>query len=160
MQGLTTKIIHPTVSHDIPKVILALGSFPSEKAAMKFCKDYVASSRYLECMFSPAPPEGDEAGAATAARNISSHSEAADEYSLFWVEVLSENSQDKALERWERIRTDNDDLLSDVRSQITTSVAKAGTYTVRIGPLKMKTKATKLCDALKERKISCEVSSL
>ncbi len=159
MKGVETKIIHPTVSHDIPKVILALGSFPSEQAALKFCRDYVASSRYLECMFSVQPPEGDEAGSA-AARNSSSHSPAADEYSLFWVDVLSENSQDKALERWERIRTDNDDLLSDVRSQITTSIAKAGTYTVRIGPLKMKSRATKLCNALKERKISCEVSSL
>lgn len=156
-KDLTMQVIHPLVSHDIPKVILALGSFPSEQAAMKYCNDYIASSRYLECSFSGQPPEGEDP--ANIARN-DSHSPAADEYSLFWVDVLSESSQDKALERWERIRTDNDDLLSDVRSQITASMAKPGQYMVRVGPLKMKSRANKLCDALKARKIECTVSSL
>ena len=158
LKDITMKVIHPTVSHDIPKVILVLGSFSSEQVAMKFCNDYVASSRYLECMFSAVPPEGEEAGKGIVRND--SHSAAADEYSLFWVDVLSEKSQDKALERWERIRTDNDDLLSDVRSQITTSMANPGTYIVRIGPLKMKSRANKLCSALAARKIECKVSSL
>ncbi|MDX2073816.1 MAG: SPOR domain-containing protein [Alphaproteobacteria bacterium] len=157
-KGLSMKMVHPVVSHDIPKVLLVLGTFPSEQVAMEFCSKYIAASRYLECLFSVQPPQGEEAG--TPGLNVASHSPAAEEYSLFWVDVLSEKSQDKALEKWERIRTDNDDLLSDVRSQITTSLANPGSYMVRIGPLKVRHRATRLCNALKARKINCAVSTL
>lgn len=158
VRGLEVKVIHPLVSHDIPKVILAIGSFASEQMAMNFCHNYIASSRYLECSFSAQPPEGEESGKPTVHND--SYSPAAEEYSLFWVEVLSEKSQEKALEKWERIRTDNDDLLSDVRSQITASFSHPGLYVVRIGPLKMKNKAQKLCNALVSRKVPCKLSAL
>lgn len=146
----TTQVIHPVVSHDIPKVILAVGTFESELAAMKFCKESIAASSYLECSFSETPPQGDEAKAG----------EAADEYGMYWVQVLSEKTQDAALEKWEKIRTDNDEILSDVRSQITTSMSKPGVYVVRIGPLKSKSKASQLCDQLKAHKVACSITSL
>jgi len=158
-KDLSMKIIHPLVSHDIPKVILALGSFPSESAAMKFCKESISQSAYLECNFSTQPPQGEEAEKPAAAAPVAEAAPTED-YTLTWVQVLSETTQDKALEKWERIRTDNDDLLADIRSQITTSLANPGVYVVRIGPLKTRSKAAKLCDALKANKVACTLVSL
>lgn len=162
VRGLSQKIIHPLVSHDIPKVILAVGEFESEEKAMKFCRDYVDRSDYLECQFSSQPPQAREEGESRGLldRVFGSSAAEGESYSLYWAEVLAEKSQDKALEKWERIRTDNDDLLVDVRSQITTSVAQPGVYVVRIGPLKTKEKAEELCGALGKRKVACKTVSL
>ena len=44
--------------------------------------------------------------------------------------------------------------------QITSSMANPDIYTVRIGPLKSKAKAAKLCDTLKSRKLACKLTSL
>jgi hypothetical protein len=151
---LSFRLIRPLVSHDIPKVILALGSFESENAAMRYCRDNIPSSQYLECRFSKEPPQGMAPQDAIATRNPDN------DFALYWAQVLSEKSQDRALEKWEKIRTDNDDILADMRSQITTSIATPGTYTVRIGPLKSKSKAAKLCDTLKSRKVACSLVSL
>ncbi len=159
-RGLEVRVIHPVVSHDIPKVILSLGTFESESDAVAFCKEYVPSSTYLECRFSSQPPEGEEPAASPESLPVSARDVPGSEYSLYWVEVLSEASQDKALEKWERIRTDNDDLLADVRSQITTSFSSPGRYAVRIGPIKSKTKAGTLCDALKARRLTCKLTTL
>lgn len=162
VRGLSQRIIHPLVSHDIPKVILAVGEFESEAKAMQFCKDHVAGSNYLECQFSSQPPQAQEGSESQNLfdRVFGSSAPAGEEYSLYWAEVLSEKTQEKALEKWERIRTDNDDLLVDVRSQITTSLSNPGAYVVRIGPLKTQGKANELCDALKKRKVGCKLVSL
>jgi len=159
-RGLTARIIRPVVTGDIPKVVLALGTFDSEQSANEFCREYVPSSTYLECSFSSQPPDGEEASGKPANVPLSARNVAGEEYSLYWVEVLNSPSQDAALEKWERIRTDNDDLLADVRSQITASMANPGNYSVKIGPLKSKTKAGELCDALKSRRVACKLTTL
>ncbi len=163
VRALSMKAIRPLVSHDIPQVILALGVFNSETEAAEFCRDHIASFHELECSFSPQPPEGEETGAKNlqpAAVILNAVENKGDEVSLFWAEVLAERNQDKALEKWEKIRTDNDDLLANTRSQITNSLANPELYKVRIGPMKTKTKAAKLCRKLKERGVECSVSSL
>lgn len=160
VERFSMKIIHPLVSQDIPKVILALGKFDSETAAMQFCHDFVTESKYLECQFASEPPQGDDTVQKSAVSQDAAAQAQEDENSLFWAEVLSEKSQDKALEKWERIRTDNDDILVNVRSQITSSMARPDIYVVRIGPMKSKAKAGKLCGRLKARGVKCTVTSL
>jgi len=155
--GLEMQVIYPVVSDNVPKVILNIGQFASEAEAMRLCRDYVTpASRYLECSFSTARPEGTNKPAA----EIFNRYAADDENSLFWVELLSARSQDTVLEQWEKIRTDNDDMLMNVRSQITTSLSKPGVYVVRVGPLNARSKAEKLCNTLQTRKLSCKVVGL
>lgn len=155
--GLEMQVLYPVVSNDIPKVIASIGRFGSEAEANRFCTDVVVpSSRYLECHFSTSPPDGSRNR--DTAQVIDKVID--DEHSLFWVELLSGKSQDAVLEQWERIRTDHDDLLMNVRSQITTSFSNPGTYLVRVGPLNAKSKADQLCGAMKARKLSCKVVGL
>jgi len=149
----TVRVIQPVVSHGIPKVILVTGPYSSEAEAMKLCRDAISGSPYLECRYSNQPPEGNDVAKGEGPQP-------ADDIGLYWVQVLSEKSQDKALEKWEKIRTDNDDVLSDVRSQITTSFNDPGNYVVKIGPVKSRSKAAALCDTLKARKVACSLVSL
>lgn len=154
--GLSMRVVRPVVS-DVPKVIANIGRFLSETEAVQFCRDYVVTaSRYLECQFSTAPTEGESAVSVSNPASV----EGEEENSLYWVEVLNAKSQDAALEQWEKIRTDNDDLLADVRSQITTSLSKPGVYVVRVGPLNARSKAISLCNSLKSRKLACKLVSL
>ena len=153
---LNTRVITPVVSHDIPKVLLSVGSFASESEALQFCTNFVLpASNYLECQFTTnqvaseaAPVQGGGNGAEE------------EEYSLFWVEVLDEKSQNAAFAKWEGIRTDNDDLLSQVRSQIVSPLDRESHFVVRIGPLNMRSKANKLCKALAGRGVGCKVVTL
>ncbi len=152
-RNLTMSVVRPIVSHDLPKVVLSLGTFASETDAMDFCRQNVSpASRYLECRFSLTPPES-QAGEVVDNVDMPEHS-------LYWVEVLNEKSQNIALEKWEDIRTQHDDLLSDLRSQITTSFSQPGNYVVRIGPINSHTQAVSLCSTLKARKLSCSLVSL
>jgi hypothetical protein len=148
-------IVRPIVSHDLPKVILSIGTFASETDALDFCRQYVApASRYLECRFSLTPPESQ------AGEVVEKEDAAMPEHSLYWVEVLNERSQNTALEKWEDIRTQHDDVLSDLRSQITTSFSQPGHYVVRIGPINSRSQAVSLCNTLKARKLNCSLVSL
>ncbi len=158
-RNLEMNVVRPVVSHDIPKVIMSLGTFASEQEAMQFCrKSITPASRYLECSFSSTPLEKNGYNTVTAQNDADSISQP--ENSLYWVEVLSAKNQDSALEKWEEIRTEHDDLLMNLRSQITTSFATPGNYVVRIGPINSRAQAVALCNSLKERKLGCNMVSL
>lgn len=152
-RSLEAKVIRPVVS-DIPKVVLALGTFTSESEAEQFCRAYVPAATYLECNFVNRPPQ------AVQEKMQEEAEQRADDAGLFWAELLSESSQDRALERWEEIRTRNDDVLYNVRSQISASLADPGVYVVKVGPLESRSKAEKLCETLRSRKVGCTLAGL
>lgn len=153
---LDMKVLYPVVSNDVPKVILNLGRFESEAEASDFCREHIMpASRYLECIFSAIAPGDDYSTTYTAPVNLEEP-----ESSLYWVEVLNARNQDVALEQWEKIRTDHDDVLANLRSQITTSFSDPGHYVVRIGPITSRRQADGLCNTLKSRKLSCKLLSL
>ncbi len=75
-----------------------------------------------------------------------------------WVQLGSYNTPSQAWSEWERIRSNNEDLLGRMGADVNTanmSSSSAQIFRLRVGPFMTKIAARNLCDRLENRGLSC-----
>lgn len=179
--GLRVRIVKSLAGGQ--QVSLNVGPFATAQGAMDFCEQGVtATDSALTCQFARSEPVG---RAASLLPVMSQHSQkyetrrhvlqtehAAAKVSAdmpltpliptraYWVQVISAGSQMEAMQEWERLKNAHLDLLSDMRSSISSPLAKGAAYVVRVGPLQTNTEAVNLCISLQGRGVHCRIYNM
>lgn len=175
---LNMRLATPAMKDD--KVTLSVGPFASSAEAYQFCRSGLqAGERGLSCRFSV-----NDAGAARGKLlALNAHSDAyaergrrrpkenptleaaqagklapaAGPAKQYWVQVVTADSQMKALKAWEQVKADNSEVLGQLRSSVSASATDKHSYVVRVGPIAENDDAIRVCSQLQKRQVECRV---
>lgn len=171
--GLRVRIQRPLMAKQENNVTLNIGPFGSEQDAQRFCQRAIALlDSLLTCRFTASEPSkanmvsvpanrgdayADRRRRADAIRRLSEPPPRI-EITAYWAQVINTSSQGEALEQWEKVKSEQSDLLRDYPSRISSSMG-GKKFSVRIGPIEMQEDASQLCSELQGRGVDCKVLS-
>lgn len=163
--GLRVRVTKPLAEQDTADIALNIGPFAGEQDALEFCRAGVAPvSGDVLCRFTRAEPglahplpgyTQEPAGQEKTAASPPAADPAAPKAGA-WVQVVSASSESEAADGWEKLRTEQGDLLGGLQS-VTEEVD--GSYAVRVGPFGTNADAISLCIRLQQRGARCRVEN-
>lgn len=160
--GLRVRVTRPLAEHDTADTALNIGPFAGEQDGLEFCRAGISPvSNSVLCRFTQAEPglaapllSGSYTQGGNAGANLEPPSAAPPPMTGAWVQVISASTQPGAEEDWEKLRTEQSDLLGGLQS-VTEEVD--GSYAVRVGPFGTNADAISLCIRLQQRGGRCRV---
>jgi len=164
VKKLRIRIVRPLSATGHAKASLNIGPFASSSEAYDFCRKSVqASARGLTCRFLAGDPGKDEPEAprhrlpekpVSVDKSVDAAASTARKY---WIQVASAASQGDALQEWENVKSENDDIVHGLRNSVSVSAQDKNTYVVRLGPMDDHDEAIHACAQLQGRGVDCEV---
>lgn len=175
-------IVEPTkASKGQTQAMLSVGPFAHSEEAFEFCREGLqAKDRGLTCRFQPndsgiannktltldstrSESYNARRGAQPSSRRRptqnppSELSPAAGPSNQYWVQVVSAKSQMEALKRWEVVKTENQELIGGLRSNVSAATNDNTLFVVRVGPIANNDEAIRVCSQLQRRNVECRV---
>lgn len=161
---LKTHTLPAETSSATDKVSMSLGTFTSSSEAYQFCRKSVqAEARGLTCHFSNVEPGTQQAQSPPRAEPepLLAKKPAVEAQAVnsrrYWIEVASASSQADALEAWNAIRSQHDDIVHGFRNNISVSTQGGEGFVVRLGPIEDHEEALHACAELQNRGVDCRV---
>jgi hypothetical protein len=184
-KNLNMRVARPAVASNDSKITLSVGPFANSAEAYNFCRGGLqAGERGLRCSFvandpgmannqllalnahsdayaarregrhRPKENPGTQQASADKLSNLAPASGPSKQY---WVQVVSADSQIQALKKWEQLKTENKEVIGDLRSSVSASATDKSTYVVRVGPIPENDAAIRVCSQLQQRNVECRV---